>query len=183
MLALNPASLFATTPEDESPLELARSKATKKHPNTILIKELEVLSKLWVGDKVYNELELMEEAAIPPPSLSNAPPPAQADPVESAPGLIAETVPHRCPDSAAEALLLLANTAPPQVGVFRVPQRDVSYASPLQVSQSDPGSIAEVIHDGAPDSQAQAVANLDESSLLAGVFSVPYGEAEQYAEV
>jgi hypothetical protein len=169
ILAVNPTFLFATTPENESPLELARSKATEAHPNTKLIKELEVQSRLWAGVKAYNELELMEEGVTPPPPLfSTANQVLSPQVVPRAPGLIADTVPSRGPASAAEALLHLANSAMPQVGVSRAPQ---THAPPLQASQSDPDSIAVVIHDGAPDSEAQAVAYLDDR------------EVEQHAEV
>jgi len=55
LLEVSPSSLFATTREGESLLDLAKSKATKSHPNKNLIRELKERLASWNGDRVYNE--------------------------------------------------------------------------------------------------------------------------------
>lgn len=55
LLEANPSSLHAKTPEGESLLCLAKSKATKSHPNYALISEIKSQLKSWNGDNVADE--------------------------------------------------------------------------------------------------------------------------------
>lgn len=78
LLEANPSSLHAKTPEGESLLCLAKSKATKSHPNYALISEIKAQLKAWNGDEVNEDthMQLMEAASraeneVNPPSASS----------------------------------------------------------------------------------------------------------------
>ena len=72
LLEAYPSSLHAKTPEGESLLCLAKSRATKSHPNHALISELKTQLKSWKSDQVANESRI-EEVALggnDPPSAT-----------------------------------------------------------------------------------------------------------------
>ena len=73
LLEANPASLHAKTPEGESLLCLAKSRATKTHPNYALISEIKAQLKSWKGDEVDNDprFEAASVAGNDPPCASS----------------------------------------------------------------------------------------------------------------
>jgi hypothetical protein len=76
LLEVNKSSLHAKTPEGESLLCLAKSKATKSHPNYALISELKAQLQAWNGEDVDDQPQLAQAASLVgneanPPSASS----------------------------------------------------------------------------------------------------------------